>query len=157
MANITDTEINTVTHNDPVNHPGHYTQGPFECIELTSKLDFLIGNTIKYLWRHNDKAKPVQDLEKAKWYWDYTDNPFKTLVNKDLEYQNAVSSYLQILVNDDFAGLNDIWSMMLNGMRMYERGEMGLHTAHMAKKVISDTIQNHIDQLNTVNTVNTTN
>ena len=157
MANITDTEINTVTHNDPVNHPEHYTQGPFECIELTSKLDFLIGNTIKYLWRHNDKAKPVQDLEKAKWYWDYTDNPFKTLVNKDLEYQNAVSSYLQILVNDDFAGLNDIWAMMLNGMRMYERGEMSSHTAQMAKKVISDTIQDHIDQLNNADTTDATN
>lgn len=157
MANITDTENPAVTQNDPVNHPGHYTQGPFECIELTSKLDFLVGNTIKYLWRHNDKAKPVQDLEKAKWYWDYTDNPFKTLVNKDLEYQNAVSSYLQILVNDDFAGLNDIWSMMLNGMRMYERGEMSSHTAQMAKKVISDTIQDHIDQLNNADTTDATN
>ncbi len=152
MANITDTENPAVTHNDPVNHPGHYTQGPFECIELTSKLDFLVGNTIKDLGRHNDTANPVQDLETAKWYWDYTDNPFKTLVNKDLEYQNAVSSYLQILINDDFAGLNDIWSMMLNGMRMYERGEMSSHTAQMAKKVISDTIQDHIDQLNNADT-----
>ena len=55
--------------NDNVNHPAHYEQnGPFECIELTEHYDFCMGNAIKYVWRHNDKGKPVEDLSKALWY-----------------------------------------------------------------------------------------
>lgn len=53
---------------DPVNHPTHYEQGPFECIELTQYFDFCIGNAIKYVWRHQFKGKPVEDLKKAQWY-----------------------------------------------------------------------------------------
>ena len=54
---------------DNVNHPHHYADnGPFECIELTEKYDFCVGNAIKYVWRHNDKGKPVEDLSKALWY-----------------------------------------------------------------------------------------
>ena len=55
--------------NDNVNHPSHYADnGPFECIELTEQYDFCLGNAIKYVWRHNDKGKPVEDLSKARWY-----------------------------------------------------------------------------------------
>lgn len=54
---------------DNVNHPSHYADnGPFECIELTEQFDFCVGNAIKYVWRHNDKGKPVEDLSKALWY-----------------------------------------------------------------------------------------
>jgi len=28
----------------------------------------LKGNTLKYLWRYNYKGKPVEDIEKARWY-----------------------------------------------------------------------------------------
>jgi hypothetical protein len=28
----------------------------------------LVGQTIKYLWRHAHKGTPVKDLEKAAWY-----------------------------------------------------------------------------------------
>lgn len=54
---------------DNVNHPHHYADnGPFECIELTEQFMFNPGNAIKYVWRHNDKGKPVEDLSKALWY-----------------------------------------------------------------------------------------
>lgn len=64
--------------NDNVNHPKHYTSHPsgIECIEITRHYCFSIGNAIKYLWRAGlkteggmtDKAKEIQDLEKAIWY-----------------------------------------------------------------------------------------
>lgn len=54
-------------HNDNVNHPSHYTSGPFECIELTSRYPFLGGNAIKYVYRWQDK-NGLEDLRKALWY-----------------------------------------------------------------------------------------
>lgn len=51
---------------DNVNHPKHYETGPFECIELTSKCGFCVGNAAKYVWRHNDKQNPTEDLKKVK-------------------------------------------------------------------------------------------
>lgn len=55
---------------DNVNHPAHYENGPFECIELTQLYSFCIGNAIKYVWRHQQKGKPLEDLKKALWYLD---------------------------------------------------------------------------------------
>ena len=60
---------------DPVNHPSHYTRGGIECIDaikasmsLEAFRGFLQGNAMKYIWRHDLKGKPVEDLEKAMWY-----------------------------------------------------------------------------------------
>ena len=62
---------------DPVNHPSHYTSGPatcdycdshIECIEITRHMNFNLGNVIKYIWRADQKGKPVEDLEKAAFY-----------------------------------------------------------------------------------------
>ena len=63
--------------NDPVNHPSHYTDGKFECIDVLKDIlseeafkGFCLGNTIKYIWRNGkkDPAKGLEDLEKAQWY-----------------------------------------------------------------------------------------
>ena len=53
-----------------VNHPSHYNQTNFECIELVRYMSFNLGNAVKYLWRYQDKANPIEDLEKALWYID---------------------------------------------------------------------------------------
>ena len=60
---------------DPVEHPYHYAKGSLECIdwiryELSPEefRGFLKGNVMKYLWRYEDKGKPVEDLKKAIWY-----------------------------------------------------------------------------------------
>ena len=53
---------------DPVEMPSHYTQLPVECIDVTEHFSFAVGNAIKYLWRHQYKGNPIQDLEKAAWY-----------------------------------------------------------------------------------------
>lgn len=58
--------------NDVVNHPSHYTQGKYECIDIIEDLgaNYHIGNAIKYLWRagKKDPTKTIEDLKKAVWY-----------------------------------------------------------------------------------------
>jgi hypothetical protein len=54
-----------------VDHPVHYSGRDgvnFECIDLTEWQTFSAGNAIKYLWRFRIKGKPLEDLQKARWY-----------------------------------------------------------------------------------------
>ncbi len=69
-----------------VDHPSHYNANPsgIECIEVVRHMNFNVGNAIKYLWRagfknvggpeadmvrrRQDRAKHIEDLEKAAWY-----------------------------------------------------------------------------------------
>lgn len=53
-----------------VEHPKHYTWLPVEAIEITERFDFLVGNALKYLIRHQHKGKPLEDLRKARFYID---------------------------------------------------------------------------------------
>lgn len=55
---------------DTIDHPDHYTGRDigYECIELAQYQTFCVGNAIKYLWRYQDKGKPLEDLKKARWY-----------------------------------------------------------------------------------------
>lgn len=56
-------------HVDQVNHPPHYTQVPgIEAIQVTQHFNFNLGNAIKYVWRCDEKGRPIEDLEKAIWY-----------------------------------------------------------------------------------------
>ena len=61
-------------HDDPVDHPEHYTAGHIECIDaIQSALTeeefrgYCKGNILKYVWRERHKAG-VESLEKAEWY-----------------------------------------------------------------------------------------
>ncbi|MET7253621.1 DUF3310 domain-containing protein [Dyadobacter fermentans] len=57
-----------------VDHPAHYggKDDPYEAIKVIEawKLDFPLGNTVKYISRagKKDATKLLEDLEKAKWY-----------------------------------------------------------------------------------------
>jgi hypothetical protein len=55
---------------DPVNHPAHYKVGGIETIDFieAKKLNYNIGNVVKYLTRADHKGNRKQDLEKAMWY-----------------------------------------------------------------------------------------
>lgn len=57
-------------HNDPVNHPNHYTSHPsgVEVIQITEHMNFCLGNAIKYILRAEHKGKQIEDLKKAAWY-----------------------------------------------------------------------------------------
>ena len=54
---------------DPVN-PDHYRRHPsgIECIQITEHMSFPLGSAIKYIWRADLKANPIEDLRKAIWY-----------------------------------------------------------------------------------------
>ena len=53
-----------------INHPDHYTAGGIEVYDFIEswKLDFAIGNVVKYLARSPYKGKKLEDLKKARWY-----------------------------------------------------------------------------------------
>lgn len=60
---------------DMVNSPPHYNQSGIECIEaIYAALGpdgfkaYCQGNALKYLWRHQYKGNPIEDLHKAQWY-----------------------------------------------------------------------------------------
>jgi hypothetical protein len=55
---------------DLVNHPPHYTQGGVETIDFieAKKLNYNLGNAVKYITRADHKGTRLQDLQKAKWY-----------------------------------------------------------------------------------------
>lgn len=55
---------------DYVNAPPHYRNNPsgVECIELSEKLSFNLGNAFKYVFRRSDKENTLQDVSKAEWY-----------------------------------------------------------------------------------------
>jgi Protein of unknwon function (DUF3310) len=53
-----------------VAHPRHYNVHPsgVECNVIKRALPANLSDTLKYLWRMNEKGHPVKDLEKAVWY-----------------------------------------------------------------------------------------
>ena len=56
---------------DMVNHPSHYKSASgLESIDVIEafELGFGLGNTVKYILRHDKKGNPLEDLKKARWY-----------------------------------------------------------------------------------------
>ena len=55
---------------EKVDHPKHYNEGKFEVIDVIEdwKLNFNLGNVIKYIARADHKGNRAEDLEKAAWY-----------------------------------------------------------------------------------------
>jgi hypothetical protein len=60
---------------EAVNHPKHYggKDNPLEVINIINhyKLNFELGNLIKYVLRADNKGNRKQDLQKALWYLQY--------------------------------------------------------------------------------------
>jgi hypothetical protein len=63
---------------EAVNHPKHYggKDNPLEVINIINhyKLNFELGNLIKYVLRADNKGNRKQDLQKALWYLKYEIN-----------------------------------------------------------------------------------
>ena len=55
---------------DMVNHPPHYTAGGIETIDFieAKKLNYHLGQVIKYITRAEHKNNFLEDLKKAQWY-----------------------------------------------------------------------------------------
>ena len=60
----------TSTKSETVNHPSHYAGGGIEVIDALEpwKLDFHLGNVVKYIVRAGLKGDLIEDLRKAAWY-----------------------------------------------------------------------------------------
>jgi len=67
-------KVQDLEKEDPVNYPAHYNKGGIGCIDAIKACQgegfkyYLQGSAMKYLWRYEHKEKPIQDLEKAKWF-----------------------------------------------------------------------------------------
>lgn len=90
-AEKADTEIQ-------VKHPTHYNSHPsgVECIQVTSQLDFCLGNTVKYLWRAGlkDGQAEEKDLMKAQQYLDLRKKYYS---NEELSLEDA-KKYMDQLI-----------------------------------------------------------
>lgn len=55
---------------DNINHPPHYKVGGIETIDFieAKKLNYNLGNVIKYITRADHKGSRNEDLKKALWY-----------------------------------------------------------------------------------------
>jgi len=55
---------------DNINHPPHYTTGGMETIDFieAKKLDYHLGNVVKYITRADHKGSKLENLKKAQWY-----------------------------------------------------------------------------------------
>ena len=75
---------------DKINHPSHYNiAGKKECIEQmmedygkTVTVAFCLGNAYKYIYRAGEKEgnSKEDDLQKAKWYFDFVNNRLYSFV-----------------------------------------------------------------------------
>lgn len=106
---------------DTIN-PDHYKKnGPFECIELSSKYSFCYGNAIKYVWRHGLKGNAIEDLKKALWYLDYANKsneiltPVLNIYSRDTV---ELRPKLNKLIDSDFAGAKEFWFALLQGDKL---------------------------------------
>lgn len=67
-------ELINGTTGDSVNHPSHYNQGKYECIDVMVETfgkeaakNFCLLNAFKYIWRTGEK-NGSEDVKKAIWY-----------------------------------------------------------------------------------------
>jgi hypothetical protein len=76
MKKVTAVDLQTLVTNlrqgkaDNVNHPSHYKTGGIETIDFieAKKLDYHLGNVVKYITRADLKGNKLEDLQKAQWY-----------------------------------------------------------------------------------------
>lgn len=61
---------------DPVNHPAHYAKNAIviEPIIVLKHLPFSLGNCLKYVFRAKDKGNELEDLKKARFYFDIAED-----------------------------------------------------------------------------------
>lgn len=97
---------------DLVNHPSHYTDGPFECDLLTKQLDFNAGCMVKYLYRYKTKGDPIMDLSKAYWYSQNLDVEW---TSKLIGINFDITKKLAILRQENWADAKDVWDDLLTG------------------------------------------
>ena len=94
-------------HMDNVNHPKHYENGPFECIELSRLLSSDWGQAVQYCFRWQHK-NGVEDLKKALWFVnDALVHGIPIYAVSD--WADLASALFHTLAREDWAGLKSVW------------------------------------------------
>jgi len=77
---------------DAVKHPSHYTAHPsgIECHEITGLLGGNLSNVVKYVWRYDQKGKPIEDLKKALQYLEFEKKDFEGLGAEAIDKRTRV-------------------------------------------------------------------
>ena len=107
---------------EKVNHPKHYKNGPFECIDLSRMLSSDWGQAVQYCFRWQQK-NGVKDLKKARWFINdaITHNvPFFAACckrNADILESQAIR-LLGILQAENWADLEHFWRKLKWGDRV---------------------------------------
>ena len=98
LVTVSDEEVELITEtvepektDDPVNHPSHYTDGKYECIDYIEACgygtDGYVFNAVKYISRAGKKNpdKYREDIQKAIWYLNRrkASKVIKTITTKD--------------------------------------------------------------------------
>ena len=62
--------MNYNENKEMIHSPDHYKAGKLEAIDVIEqfKLDFCLGNSVKYILRAGKKDDARQDIDKAIWY-----------------------------------------------------------------------------------------
>ena len=99
---------------DNVNHPKHYENGPFECIELSRLLSSNWGQAVQYCFRWQHK-NGVEDLKKALWFInDAIDHNVPAIAAWSVEdaFTRDVKAarLLEILETENWADLEPFWN-----------------------------------------------
>ena len=119
---------------DPVNHPKHYTDGKYECIDFIHQygLGFDLGNAVKYITRAGIKNKDtyIQDLEKALWYLEHhIKDPISPVVFSkpnmipvddychDKMLTDELTRVIEDIVNDDIGTAAWILTKYIQGLK----------------------------------------
>lgn len=57
---------------DEINHPQHYTYSQIEAIDVIEdwQLGYHLGNVVKYIQRAKHKDSELNDMLKARWYFN---------------------------------------------------------------------------------------
>lgn len=130
----TSNDISSMDKNDPVNHPKHYTDGKYECIDFIHQygLGFDLGNAVKYITRAGIKSKDtyIQDLEKALWYLEHhIKDPINPVVFSkpnmipvddychDKMLTDELTRVIEDIVNDDIGTAAWILTKYIQGLK----------------------------------------
>lgn len=78
---------------DPIN-PDHYkNKNGAQLIDVTRWLPFSMGNSIKYIFRNENKNSQLEDLKKSLWYFkDFLNNP--VFVETDVDIHEITENVL---------------------------------------------------------------
>lgn len=101
--------------NDHVEYPGHY-EGHLECI-LAERYSYTLGNAIKYVWRHEAKGRPEEDLDEAIWYLALAVRNREPAVPTAhlVSVGPTTPGLLRQLADVDFAHAKPFWRGLLKG------------------------------------------